>query len=420
MPFTEIKRTLGLPILESSEYFPILLITGARQVGKTTLLRWLQDDTERRYVSLDDPIDRSMAKNDPAGFLQRYGTPLLIDEIQYAPELLSYIKMAVDKTHLPGLFWLTGSQQFHLMKNVAESLAGRVAILNLYGISLGEEAQLGDAISPFLPDYQLLKQRMQLPSLTQSQPLLIPTLYEKIWRGSFPFVVTHGAAVWESFYSSYIATYLQRDVRDFAQITQEDVFLKFLQVIAVRTGQLVNYAEIARDTGVSEPTVKSWLTVLRASGLVELLQPYHNNLTKRLVKTPKLYFLDTGLCSYLAGWTNAKVLERGIMSGAILETFVISEILKTYRHNGIEPHCYFYRDRDQKEIDLLIERDGKLYPVEIKKTASPNSGDIKHFSVLETLGQPIGAGGIVCCVETLKPLTRELSAIPIQYISGII
>lgn len=406
----QIKRTLSDCILDTSQHFPVLLLTGARQVGKTTLLQSLQDK-KRHYVSLDDPIDRAMARNDPAGFLQRYPTPLLIDEIQYAPELLPYIKMAVDKTRLPGQFWLTGSQQFHLMKNVSESLAGRVAILDLYGISLAEEAGL-QSVQPFLPDHKLLALDAPL-----TKPLLLPELYEKIWRGSFPFVVTHGTGVWERFYSSYVATYLQRDVLDFAHITQEDVFLKFLQVIAVRTGQLVNYAEIARDTGVSGITVKSWLTVLRVSGLIELLQPYHNNLTKRLVKTPKIYFMDTGLCSFLAGWDNAKVLERGAMSGAILETFVVSEIIKTYRHNGIEPKCYFYRDRDQREIDLLIERDGKLYPLEIKKTASPNLSDVRHFNALESLRQTLGDGGIICCVEALKPLTRTLSAIPIHYIS---
>jgi uncharacterized protein len=406
----QIERTLSRCIKNTSDDFPILLIIGARQVGKTTLLQSLQEQT-RQYVSLDDPIDCAMAKNDPAGFLQRYGTPLLIDEIQYAPELLPYIKMSVDKSHSPGMFWLTGSQQFHLMKNVSESLAGRIAILDLYGISLAEEEGFARLAAPFLPDYEKLAQRSYA-----TQPLLIPNLYHRIWRGSFPFIVTKGEKIWERFYRSYVATYLQRDVRDFAHVTHEDIFLKFLQVIAVRTGQLINYADLARDTGVSEPTIKSWLTVLRASNLIELLQPYHNNLTKRLVKTPKLYFLDTGLCSFLAGWNTAEVLERGAMSGAILETFVVSEIIKSYRHNGIEPHCYFYRDRDKKEIDLLIERDGKLYPIEIKKTASPRLSDIKNFSVLEHLDKPIGHGGVICCIDTLKPLTDTLSAIPVSYI----
>jgi predicted AAA+ superfamily ATPase len=334
----------------------------------------------------------------------------LIDEVQYAPDLFPYIKIAVDKSQKTGEFWLTGSQQFEMMKNVTESLAGRVGILHLQGITLAEE-QGRTADAPFLPETKLLKKRRE-----SAQPLDLHQAFHKIWRGSYPAQVIQNGKNWEQFYDSYVSTYIQRDVQDYLSIKSKATFLKFMQIAAARTGQLINYADIATDVGVSQVTIKSWLNVLQASGIVRLLQPYYNNQTKRLVKTPKLYFMDTGLCAFLTGWLNPKVLERGAMAGAILETYVVSEIIKSTLHHGRTPRVYFYRDNKKNEVDLLIEENGMLYPIEVKKTASPSRADCKAFGYLKGVKTPIGHGGVICFVSTLIPLADNVDAIPVGYV----
>jgi len=404
-----IKRTLAAAIKEASSSFRVVLLTGPRQVGKTTLLQDIQKKT-RSYVTLDDLNMRIAAQEDPASFIDRLELPVLIDEVQYAPNLFSYIKMVVDKAKKPGMFWLTGSQQFDMMKNITESLAGRVAILKLQGISLAEEQGRTDD-QPFLPEEKLLKLRQK-----KTKHLTLRNAYYKIWRGSYPDVVTNKGKNWERFYESYVSTYIQRDVRDYLNINNTAAFHKFMQIAAARTGQLINYADIARDTGVSEVTVKTWLNVLQASGIIYQLQPYFNNKTKRLIKTPKLYFMDTGLCCHLSGWLTADVLERGAMSGAILETFVISEIIKSYLHNGRSPRIYFYRDKEKREVDLLIEENGKLYPIEIKKTASIKNMRLKDFDFLHNLNVTVAHGGVICFVKSLTPLSNNIDAIPVGYI----
>lgn len=405
-----ITRTLGKAILEASARFKVILLTGPRQVGKTTLLQDIRESS-RTYITLDDFSLRIAAQQDPASFIDRLNLPVLIDEVQYAPNLFPYIKMTVDKTKQNGLFWLTGSQQFDMMKNVSESLAGRVVLLQLQGISLAEEQDRSDDL-PFLPDLALLKSRQKT-----ARPLTVPDAYHKIWRGSYPdMVAQHNDQHWEQFYSSYVSTYIQRDVREYLNINDTAAFHKFMQIAAARTGQLINYADIARDTGVSEVTVKTWLNVLHASGIVYLLQPYFNNRTKRLVKTPKLYFMDTGLCAYLTGWLNADVLERGAMSGAILETWVIAEIIKSYLHHSRTPRVYFYRDKEKREIDLLIEENGTLYPIEIKKSAALHNMKFEGFSMLENLSTPIGHGGVICFANTLIPISDHVDAIPVGYL----
>lgn len=405
-----IKRTLGKAVLEASASFKVVLLTGPRQVGKTTLLQEMQKQS-RSYVTLDDLNLRMAAQQDPASFLDRLTLPVLIDEVQYAPSLFPYIKMAVDKAGQNGLFWLTGSQQFDMMKNVTESLAGRVAILRLQGISLAEEQGRPDD-APFLPSLEILKSRQKT-----AKALSLPEAYHKMWRGSYPDMVTKlDGKHWERFYSSYIITYIQRDVREYLNVSDTSAFHKFMQIVAARTGQLVNYADMARDAGVSEPTIKQWLNVLHTSGIVYLLQPYFNNRTKRLVKTPKLYFMDTGLCSWLTGWLSADVLERGAMSGAMLETWVISEIIKSYLHQGRIPRVHFYRDRDMREVDLLIEENGTLYPVEVKKSATLQNRDFKGFDMLEALGMPIGHGGLVCLTSHLTAISDNADAIPAGYL----
>jgi predicted AAA+ superfamily ATPase len=399
-----IERTLSKTINETTETFPVVLVTGPRQVGKTTVLEQCKEDS-RTYVSLDDPQVRVLAKNDPHLFLQMYEPPLLIDEIQYAPELFPYIKMAVDKSRKKGMFWLTGSQQFNLMKDISKSLAGRVAILELRGLSIAEIE--GRICCPFLPD-SLISDNRPVPDIYQ--------LYETILRGSFPELYATPKLNRTLFYSSYLKTYIERDIRQLLQASDERRFLTFVKTAAARTGQLLNYSDMAKEVEVSINTIKSWISVLETSGLIFLLPPYHNNISNRILKTPKLYFTDTGLCCHLTGWETVETLANGAMNGAILETYIISEILKSYLHNGLPVNAYFYRDRDKKEIDLLIGRNGLIYPVEIKRSASPKTDDVKHFNILSQLGVVVGTGAIVCLYDKILPLNRQTQIIPVSYL----
>ncbi len=405
-----ISRTLEPIIQKVTQQFPVLIVTGARQVGKTTFLRHLAGK-DRNYVTLDDPLLLALAKEEPKLFLERFKPPILIDEIQYAPELLPYIKMDVDNNRIAGQYWLTGSQQFQLMQGVSESLAGRMGILNLLGLSQWETQGLSTLDTPFLPGNHAVDKK-----LTHAKPTSLEIIYQKIWRGSFPALTLNDNLDKDLFFSAYVQSYLQRDVRDLAQVGDATAFLRFLKVTAARTGQLLNIADISRDTDVSPNTAKQWLSILQTSGIIYLLQPYYNNITNRFVKTPKLYYIDTGLCSYLTQWSDAKTLEAGAMSGAILETYVVIEILKSYWHNGLEAPLYFYRDKDQKEIDLLISKDQKIYPIEIKKTASPTKHAIKNFNLSENLKMNISHGAVICLIDKPLPLTSTVDAIPLNLI----
>lgn len=400
-----IKRTSEDVIKKLSKQFKVVLVTGARQVGKSTLLKHC--DENRNYVSLDDLSERELAINEPKLFLETHKAPLIIDEIQYAPNLLSYIKLIVDKSDKKGQYWLTGSQQFHLMKNVSESLAGRVGILDLMGLSLAELSQTPNN-EPFFPDLEYIEERRE-----KHKNYSTSDIFKIIYNGSFPALNNQDEFQYRNaFYSAYIRTYIERDIRDLSSISNEMKFLNFIRVVAARTGQVLKYSELANAVDISEPTAKTWLSVLVSSNIVYLLEPYYRNITKRMTKMPKIYFLDTGLCSYLTGWSSPEVIEKGAMNGAFFETFVVSEILKSYRHNGERPLIYWYRDTQQKEIDLLIERDGKLHPIEIKLTSNPNKSMLKHFNVLVNQGY----GGLICMRESDIPLTEEVSAIPISYI----
>lgn len=400
-----IKRTSEDVIKNLSKQFKVVLVTGARQVGKSTLLKHC--DENRNYVSLDDLSERELAINEPKLFLETHKAPLIIDEIQYAPELLSYIKLIVDKSDKKGQYWLTGSQQFHLMKNVSESLAGRVGILDLMGLSLAELSQTPNN-APFFPDLEYIEKRRE-----NHKNYSTSDIFKIIYNGSFPALNNQDEFQdRNAFYSAYIRTYIERDIRDLSSISNEMKFLNFIRVVAARTGQVLKYSELANAVDISEPTAKTWLSVLVSSNIVYLLEPYYRNITKRMTKMPKIYFLDTGLCSYLTGWSSPEVIEKGAMNGAFFETFVVSEILKSYRHNGERPLIYWYRDTQQKEIDLLIERDGKLHPIEIKLTSNPNKSMLKHFNILDNQGY----GGLICMRESDIPLTEDVSAIPISYI----
>ena len=405
-----VHRTLEGFFKKATGQFPVLLLTGARQVGKTTFLTHLST-SGRTYITLDDPMVLDLARSDPALFMQRFNYPVLIDEIQYAPGLLPYIKMAVDKNRQPGMFWLTGSQQFRLMEHVSESLAGRIGIIHLLGLSRREITGHSSHAVPFLPIPENF-----LDSAGEDDTLTLTELYDLIWRGSFPGFVLNREMDRDLFFASYVQTYLQRDIHDLARVGDEMAFLRFLKAAAARSGQMLNMADLARDADISPKTSKKWLSLMQASGIIYLLQPYHTNFVKRLVKTPKLYFLDTGLCAYLTQWSSPETLEAGAMSGHILETWIMSELLKSYWHNGREAPFYYYRDKDKKEIDLLIIQDGRIHPLEFKKTASPGKNSVRHFKVLEKLGMPVAQGGLICLAGQPLPLLKDVWSIPVGMI----
>ncbi|MDR2869885.1 MAG: ATP-binding protein [Deferribacteraceae bacterium] len=399
-----IKRALESVVLKMSRNFPVVLITGPRQTGKTTLLQMLKADG-RHYVTLDDPMLRQLAINEPSLFFERNPPPVIVDEIQYAPELLPYIKMHVDKQQNMGDFWLTGSQAFHLMKGVSESLAGRVGIINMLGLSnselQGRESQV------YTTDLKAL-----MAKAGQAKQQTVMEIYDLIVKGSMPAVYTRESITAEEFYSAYIQTYLQRDIKDLMQVGDELAFLRFLTATAARTGQLLNYAELAKDSEISPPTAKQWFSILVTSGIIKVVEPYFNNTLKRIIKAPKFYFLDTGIAAYLTRWHNPEVLEAGAMSGAFFETWVVSEIVKSYYNAGKQAPLYYYRDKEQKEIDLIIHENGTLYPIEIKKSGNPSRSAIKNFSVLEKTGQKIGQGNVICLTKDMLPIDRDNFFVP--------
>jgi len=398
-----IARTASRTLASLSEQFPAVLVCGARQVGKTTLLKQAASP-ERKFVSLDDPDARALARNDPALFLQIHSPPVIIDEIQYAPQLLPHVKMAIDREpDACGGFWFTGSQQFHLMRDVGESLAGRIAIVDLGGIAQGEEHGRTDDDVFRIPD--------PLPA-DGTFDGLVP-VYRRIHRGSFPALVSGRVRDREAFYRGYVRTYLERDVHDLTRVTDENRFLAFLKAAAARTGQLLNLSELARDVGIGATTARDWLGVLGTSGIVHLVRPYSRNLTSRIVKTPKLYFADTGLCCHLTGWTSPETLAAGAMGGAMLETYVVGELVKRFGNCDREPRLWFYRDKAGAEIDLLVEHDGTLEALEIKKTASPKASDVRAFAKAAALGLPIGRGAVLCLAERAIPMNRDVAILPI-------
>jgi hypothetical protein len=405
------KRTLLNAVTQVSKTFPVLLVTGPRQVGKTTLLEMCAKKN-RKYVSLDDLEQRELAKKDPALFLQKNPPPIIIDEVQYAPELFTYIKIYVDKIKKNGLFWLTGSQKFNLMKGINESLAGRVAVIDMLGLSRAEIQDRANKTLPFLPG----KKWITKAKSSKPKKKTLMDIYYDIWMGSYPKVVTDKKVNRDLFYKSYLETYIQRDIKDVLKISDELVFNKFIRTVAARTGQILNFSDIARDVDVDHKTVKSWLSVLETSGLIYLLNPYYANTTKRIIKAPKIYFLDTGLCSYLTAWPSPESLESGAMSGAILETYMFTEILKSYWHNLVTPYFYYYKDSDQKEIDLLIEQGDTLYPIEFKKTAMPGINSSRNFYLVEKLNKTIGHGAVICLIKKDMPISRKVDGIPLNYI----
>lgn len=404
-----IKRDIEEKILALSREYACILITGPRQVGKTTVLRQLMDD-DRAYVTLDDLEERSLAKRDPAMFLQLHTTPIMIDEIQYAPELFSYIKIEIDKGAKPGTYWLTGSQAFKLMTLAQESLAGRVAILHMPSLSQHELYGSGKCV-PFTLDLDALKQREKT-----NAPADVAQIYQRIWKGSMPGLASGKFSDRDVFYSSYLQSYIDRDVKDQVQLADPLQFRDFVRAAACRAGQMLNVHDIAQDVGVSDDTAKRWLQVLEKSDIIFYLRPYSNNLLKRTVKTPKLYFFDTGLVAYLTRYSTPEILACGAMNGAILENFVVAELLKSYHNNAKECLLWYYRDSNSNEIDMVMESDGMLHPLEIKRSVNPGSELIAAFKLLDKASLPRGSGAVLCMRPRLSAINSDHYILPIWMI----
>ncbi|MBI5700285.1 ATP-binding protein [Candidatus Saganbacteria bacterium] len=398
------KRQLEHLILKLSRLSPVILLAGPRQVGKTTLLEHLSKKSKHAYVSLDEFEFRSAAKSDPALFLEKNPPPLIVDEIQYAPQLLPYIKTRVDRAKGKLSYWLTGSQQFHLMKGVSESLAGRVAILKLSGISLSEET--GNKSIGLLNILEKNKFPVSLP-----KPRLME-LFSLIIRGSFPKLIGKNILPLDTFYGSYIQTYIDRDLRDLVRVGSLSSFEKFIRLCAARTAQLLNLSDLARNSDITVNTAKEWLSILEASGHVFLLRPYYNNISKRLIKSPKLYFLDTGLACYLTGWKDPKTTMNGAMAGALFETFVFSEIIKSFWNRGQEPPVWYYRTKEKEEIDILIDVNGKLYPIEIKLSSKITDSDLKGINSLKKTKMLLGKSLFINSSASRYPIKKGIDAIP--------
>lgn len=397
--------------------YPTVLVIGARQTGKTTLLRKITGQKSVPYLSFDDPTEELSAKNDAKTFIEFHQSPFMFDEIQYVPELFRYLKIEIDKNRTNGMYYLTGSQQFHLMEVATESLSGRIGIVQLYPFS--ERELLGDSFTEtFIPTKEYLLERNS-SLLKAKTEFSVQKTWKSIHRGFFPEVALEKVTP-SDFYANYLKTYIERDIRKLTQVADELQFMQFISVVSSRTSQLVNYSDIADECSISEVTAKKWLSLLVTSGLVYLLKPYSVNVEKRIVKTPKLYFMDTGLAAYLTKWTNPEVMQNGAMSGAFFETYAVAEVIKSFANKGLEPPIYFYRDKDKIEIDLLIEQNGTIFPVEIKKTASPDSNDAKNFFITSRLKNvKIGQCVVLCNTNNVVSLSKNgvnAIAVPIEFV----
>jgi len=403
-----IKRDMEETFLRVSNFFKVVLVTGPRQVGKTTMMKKLMEGTDRKYVTLDDIPMRTLAKSDPETFIKTFAPPVFIDEVQYAPELFSYIKIQVDERQKKGDFWLSGSQVFRLMRGVSESLAGRVGLLDLFPLSQNEIYNHKPS-KPLVADFDALQERVR--GIPDASPV---DIFTRIYNGGMPQTIAGGIESRDRFYESYIRTYLERDVRDLSGDIDVLKFHRFMVAVAARAAQLVNFKAIADDAEIDQATVKNWLNILETLGLIFYLHPYSNNLLKRTIKSPKLYFYDSGLVAHLARWNSVEALMNGAQSGAILENFVVSEVTKGYYNNGKTPYLHYFRDKDNKEIDLLWEEAGTLYPFEIKQTSNPDIRLTKVFRQLEKSGKPLGKGGVICMYPDFLPLDRDNYIIPIR------
>ena len=409
-PMAYIHRTLEQKIMDISRDYSCLLLIGPRQVGKTTMLEHLMEGSGRQKVTLDDVENRRLAQSDPALFLEMHPAPVLIDEVQYAPQLFSYIKINVDNGAAPGSYWLTGSQAFQLMELAQESLAGRTAIVHMSALSQSE--LYGDGTTePLSLKLEKLNRRKEHLSSCNSMEM-----FERIWNGGMPGHRSGRYTDRDVFYSSYIQTYINRDVSDMIPGVDKLLFADFIRAAACRVGQMLNTHDIAQDVGVSDDTAKRWLQVLEKSEVIFYLRPYSNNLLKRTVKTPKMYFFDTGLAAYLTKYSNPEILMNGAINGAILENYTVAEIRKTWLNSAKECLLHYYRDKDTNEIDMVIEADGELHPLEIKKSTNPGTELASAFKVLDKGSVPRGAGAILCLREEISAIDRNTFILPIWMI----
>ena len=401
-----IKRALERKFLNMSEVFKVVMVVGARQVGKSTMLKHFAEKEGRIIVSMDDSRLRDLARKDPSLFFQVYKPPILIDEVQKAPELFEQIKIICDNSEEKGQFWLTGSQSKRLIKQAGDSLAGRICLLKMYSLSQKEIAGI-DVLDPL--EFSLDGLRTRSEAFPENN---VVDVFSHIWRGGMPELLELNAEQTHEYWSSYIDMYLMRDAVDDNGITDTEGFRKFLRACAAFNGQLLNYNVIAQASGISGATAKQWVKILQTMGIAFLLEPFYANELKRLVKTPKLYFCDTGLCAWLSSWTSRDTLMGGAAAGHYFENYVVGEFLREYAYGTEAGNLNFYRDTNQKEIDLIIEQEGILHPVEIKLSSNPDSRAIKAFSILEKSSKEVGSGGIVCMTEEPFPIDATNNLIP--------
>ena len=376
----------------------------------TPMLKHLAEGQARTYVSLDDSMVRTLAQTDPVLFFQTYQPPIIIDEVQKAPQLFEQIKIMCDASEETGRFWLTGSQQYSMMKNIRETLAGRIGILELYGLSKNE---IEGITFPNELDFSL-------PCLIERQKLAarnnIVDVFEHIWRGGMPQVLSADAELRQEYYNSYVDTYLMRDVADVGGITDTVRFRKFLNACAALVAEQVNYKTLADAADIAQPTAKEWVRVLQGLGIIYLLQPFANNELKRLTKTPKLYFCDTGLCAHLSMWLTRDTLMNGAASGHYFENYVVLELLKNYAYAKAKANLTYYRDSNAKEIDIFVEENNLIHPLEVKKSANPDRREVKKYELLDKASLARGSGGIVCMCEEVIPIDSKNSFIPCNLI----
>ncbi len=403
-----ISRHIEPVIARIAKRKPVIVLTGARQVGKSTMLREVYQGVN--YVALNRPLVRESARENPSIFFDTYKPPVVVDEIQKAAELFDYIKDIVDESKAKGQFYLTGSQSLTLMSNIGDSLAGRAGVIKLMGFSQREIAGVPYR-QPFLPTEK------HMDAIGAGANLAYDEIIALIHKGSFPELHEMESDLhdWADFHSSYLQNYIEKDIKDVLNIKDESAFIKFVRATASLTGETLNMTTLATICGKDVKTVKSWLSVLESSGLVYLLEPYYNNFNKRLIKAPKLYFLDTGLACWLLGWNTPEQLVNGAMWGHIFETHVFAEILKSYYNDGVvRPPLYHYRDKDKNEIDLLIEDGDTLHPIEIKTSSDPTKSMVGAFRRLSDIkSKRVGTGAVVCLAKERLPLTEGVWTLPV-------
>ena len=418
-----INRTIEKQVEKMKESFPVILLSGARNSGKSTLVEYIKhcNIEEIEYVTFDNMSQRLEARENPEKFIKEHKTPLIIDEFQFVPEIIPYIKYKVDQAkrdqffgdrkQVETMYYLVGSQEYQTIKNLSESLTGRIGYLDLYPLSTREiEAKKEDY---FIPNIDLLKEKETTEGVTKSN------IFKRIIKGSYPIAYNSSKSELEKFYSSYIRTYIERDIRNIINIKNETKFLKFISAVAMRTGKEYNASDIGKEVGINNKTADEWLTVLKNTYLVYLLQPYANNVYGRAIKRPKIYFMDTGLACFLTGYFDAKTLEKSTYSDAIFETYIISEIVKSYANNSRDPRLrlFYYRDNNHKEIDLIVVDQDKVYPVEIKKdTMEIKENDIKNLYIKDSYGRTSPNGIIICTIQQIYQIDERNYLVPIEYV----